>query len=360
MCFRLGFLARESTFLKLFVCAVLPTAAAPPAAQRTLRIIAGSGEPGYGGDGGPAAAARLAFPEGVAADVSGNIYIADFENHRVRRVDRAGRIATVAGTGQHGFSGDGGPATAARLAFPSGVAADSAGNLYIADEGNRRVRRVDARGNIATIAGAGEESTGAAQPIFPSGVAVDGAGNVYIADDENHRVLRVDRAGKVTAVAGSGEPGYGGDGGPAAAARLYFPVGAALDDAGNLYIADRSNHRIRKVDRAGIMTTVAGSGEPGFDGDGGPATAARLRFPGGAAVDSAGNLYVADSGNDRIRRVDAKGKITTIAGPFAPGNGGNNARPLSPAGIAVDAASNIYIAEDANHLIRLLAASPEP
>ena len=356
MRFRPASLARESILLKLLVCAVLPTAAA--AAEWTMRTIAGNGEQGSGGDGGPATAAQLAFPEDVAVDGAGNVYIADFDNHRIRRVDRAGNIATVAGSGEHGFSGDGGPATAARLAFPSGVALDGAGNLYIADEGNRRVRKVDAQGNIAAAGGGGGETDGA-QPIHPSGAAVDSEGNLYIADGRNHRVLKADRAGKMTAVAGSGGQGYAGDGGPAAAARLYFPVGAAVDRAGNLYIADRSNHRIRKVDRAGNIVSVAGNGEQGYAGDGGPATAARLSFPVDVAVDGAGNLYVADSGNDRIRRVDAQGEITTIAGPAASANGGNNApaRPIQPSGVAVDDRGNVYFADAANHCIRLLTAT---
>ena len=277
------------------------------------------GERDFSGDEGPATAARLTFPFGVAVDGAGNLYIADSSNHRIRKVDATGTITTVAGTGEFGFGGDEGPATAAQLFLPIGVAVDGTGNLYIADAGNQRIRKVDATGTITTVAGTGERDFSgdeglatAAQLDFPFGVAVDGTGNLYIVDTYNHRIRKVDATGTITTIAGTGERDFSGDGGPAVRAALYFPIGVAVDSAGNLYIADSSNHRIRKVDATGTITTIAGTGEFGFSGDGGPAVLARLAFPGSVTVDGTGNLYIADTENHRIR------KLTPMTGPVAP------------------------------------------
>ena len=296
-------------------------------------IVAGTGPGegaggagGYGGDGGPAVEAQLYGPRGVAVDSSGNLYIADSANHRIRRVDPAGTITTVAGTGSKGFSGDGGPAVQAQLDDPSGVAVDPAGNLYIADNENNRIRKVDASGTITTIAGknfgveVGNRAYWAvdAQLNGPYFVATDAAGNVYFSEitadptgsipgGGNFRIRKVDVSGIMTTVAGNGKRGFSGDGGPGAEAMLHGPGGVATDAAGNVYFADRFNHRIRRVDASGIISTIAGSGgygtheEGGFSGDGGPAVEARLNIPIGVAVDSAGNVYVADSENHRIR-----------------------------------------------------------
>ena len=313
----------------------------------TITTIAGTGELGFSGDGGPAVEAELYNPYGVAVDGAGNLYIADTFNHRIRKVDSSGVITTIAGTGERGFSGDEGPAVEAWLYNPYGVAVDGAGNLYIADTDNHRIRKVDSTGTITTVAGTGERGFGgdggpatAAQLAPPAGVAVDGAGNLYIADRGNHRIRKVDSTGTITTVAGTGERGFGGDGGPATAARLTFPRGVAVDSAGNLYIVDRGNHRIRKVDSAGVITTVAGTGERDFSGDGGPAVEAELYYPLGVAVDEAGNLYIADTDNHRIRKVDSTGTITTIAAGL-----------YYPNGVAVDEAGNLYIADTGNHHI---------
>ena len=233
---------------------------------------------GYGGDGGPAASAALDSPAGVAADAAGNLFIADTGNHRVRRVDAAtGVITTVAGTGTFGYAGDGGPATSAALAIPSAVAVDAAGNLFIADAGNSRVRRVDAA------------------------------------------------TGVITTVAGTGAPGYGGDGGPATGAALNDPSGWRWTPRATCSSPTRATSRVRRVDAAtGVITTVAGTGAAGYGGDGGPATAAALNYPAGVAVDAAGNLFIADTYNHRVRRVDAAtGVITTVAGTGAAGLGGD-------------------------------------
>ena len=340
-------------------------------AAGVITTVAGDGTEGYGGDGGPAVAAQLHWPIGVALDGAGNLYIADEGNNRIRKVDAAGVITTVAGDGTEGYGGDGGPATAAQLRFPTGVAVDGAGNLYIADLRNYRIRKVDAAGVISTVAGDGTEGYGgdgdpatAAQLNRPIGVALDGAGNLYIADYWNHRIRKVDAAGVITTVAGDGTRDRNGDGGAATGARLNHPAGVAVDGAGNLYIADRLNHRIRKVDAAGVISTVAGYGptgedEGGFRGDGGPATAARLNIPIGVALDGAGNLYIADTGNDRIRKVDAAGVISTVAGGESLGDGGaaTGARLSDPSGVAVDGSGNLYIADTSNGRIRKVDAA---
>ncbi len=336
-------------------------------AHGNIATVAGTGTRGFSGDGGPATAAQLFSPHGVAADRAGNLYIADRNNSRIRRVDAHGNISTVAGTEKDGFSGDGGPATAARLSFPLDVAVDGAGNLYIADTGNDRIRRVDAHGNISTVAGAGEGFSGdggpatAARLYLPYGVAVDGASNLYIADTGNQRIRRVDAHGNIATVAGTGTRGFSGDGGPATAAQLFFPHSVAVDGAGNLYIADTDNHRIRRVDAHGNIATVAGAEAFGFGGDGGPATAAQLWQPESVAVDAAGNLYIADTENHRIRRVDAHGNISTFAGTETHGFSGDGgpataARLDFPYGVAVDGAHNLYIADTFNSRIRRVDA----
>ncbi len=333
-----------------------------------IETVAGTGTAGYGGDGGPATGAQLNGVYGVAADASGNLLLAGWNSHRVRRTDAGGTIATVAGTGVAGFAGDGGAATAARLDGPYHAVADGAGNLYVADTRNHRVRRVDAAdGTIATIAGTGTAGYGgdggaatAAQLNNPVRLALDGAGNLYVADSGNHRVRRVDAAdGTVSTVAGTGDPGSAGDGGAATAAQLFAPYGLAVDGAGNLFIADTFNHRVRRVDAAsGNIATVAGTGISGFGGDGGAATAAQLDGPHDVAVDTAGNLYVADATNHRVRRVAAAdGTIATVAGTGDQGFGGDGAAATAakldgPVGLALDTTGGLRIADVGNHRVR--------
>ena len=336
----------------------------------TITTVAGSGEGGFSGDGGPATRAQLFFPQGVAVDSAGNLYIADRNNHRIRRVDSTGTITTLAGTGESGFSGDGGPATQAQISWPIGVAVAGTGNLYIGDSRNHRIRRVDATtGTIATIAGTGQagfsgdgDPATQAQLYYPFGLTVDGAGNLYIGDSNNHRIRKVDAAtGTIDTIAGTGVRGCCRDGGPAVEGRLFNPFGVALDGAGNLYIADAINDRIRKVDATtGTITTIAGTWQDGFGGDGGPATEALLYVPRGVAVDSAGNIYIADSLNDRIRKVDAAtGTIATVAGRTFGGDGdpATLAHIHEPNGVATDGAGNLYIADSNNHRIRKVDAT---
>ncbi len=343
------------------------------AATGIITTIAGTGTAGYNGDG-PATGATLYNPSGVAVDVSGNVYIADRYNYRVRKVTAAtGIISTVVGTGTGGFSGEAGPGINAQLNQPLGGAIDSAGNLYFADYYNQRIRKlIVATGIVSTVAGSGfagfegdggMATAGALQ--YPTAVAVDGAGAMYIADYYNHRVRKVAaptvRTLVMTTVAGDGVAGYNGDG-PAVTARLYNPRGVAVDGAGNLYIADFNSARIRKV-TAGVISTVAGTGIAGYTGEGGPATAARLYGPIAVAVDSAGNVYLADYYNQRIRKITvATGIITTIAGNGSAGFSGDGLQATTaqlyyPTGVAVDAAGNVYIADQYNQRIRKVTAA---
>ena len=331
-----------------------------------IETVAGTGERGFSGDGGPAAEAGLDSPSGVAADSVGNVYVADSGNHRVRRIGPSGRIETVAGTGERGFSGDGGSAAEARLDSPSGVAADAAGNVYVADAGNRRVRRIDLSGIITTAAKSGTPSGQgdgglASEALFSNAlgsVAIDGVGNVYVADRDHHRVRRIDPAGFVSTFAGTGEAGFGGDGGPAASAQLDSPTGLLKDAAGYVYVADAGNHRIRRIDPSGRIETVAGTGEQGFSGDGGPAAQARLDSPSGVAADAAGNVYVADAGNRRVRRIDLSGIITTAAKsgtPSGQGDGGLASEALfsnALGSVAIDGVGNVYVADRDHHRVR--------
>jgi sugar lactone lactonase YvrE len=331
-----------------------------------ITTVAGNGIAGFSGDNGPATEAQLNAPKGIAVDSAGNVYFADGSNFRIRKVSK-GVITTVAGSGIFGFGGDNGPALSAGLAYMHGIAVDSAGNLYIAiaDTDNQRIRKVS-NGVITTVAGNGTPGfSGDNGPATSAqlntaatslSIAVDAADNLYIADSGNQRIRRVSN-GVITTVAGNGTPGFSGDNGPATSARLSSPLSAAVDSAGNLYIADSGNSRIRKVSN-GVITTVAGNGTFGFSGDNGPATSAQLSDIRGIAVDPAGNLYIADSGNSRIRKV-SNGVITTVAGNGTLGFSGDNgpatgAQINAPRGVAMDSAGNLYIAEVNNHRIRVL------
>jgi class 3 adenylate cyclase len=291
-------------------------------ADGTVSTIAGTGQAGVQGDGGPATSAELDGPQSVAIDSSGDVFIADSQNNRVQEVTAGGLMTTFAGTGQSGYSGDGGPASQARLSDPTGVAVGFGGAIFIADSGNNVIREatrdpVTGAYVIATFAGTGDagyngEGGQANSALLddPQCVAVDAENNVYVADTLNYRVEKVTVAGIISTVAGSGDPSFSGDRGPATSASLDFATGRisgggclAVDTKGDLFIADGLSNRVREVAVDGIITTVAGNGTAGFAGDKGPATEAELDLPLGVVVDAAGRLFIADSDGDRIRRV---------------------------------------------------------
>ncbi|MFC1824061.1 SMP-30/gluconolactonase/LRE family protein [Thermodesulfobacteriota bacterium] len=308
-----------------------------------ITTVAGTGSAGFSGDGGPADSAKLNYPRFICGDTSGNIYIADDHNHRIRKIDGdTGDITTVAGSGTQGYNGDDIAATSANLNYPNAVWVDGLGNIYIGDEQNHRIRKVDGEtGIITTVAGtgtAGYSGDGAAATsakLFLQrdvGVWADDDGNIYIADNGNHCIRKVDGGtGDITTVAGTGSAGYSGDGAAATSAELNYPNGVWVDDDGNIFIADQSNHCIRRVDEStGDISTIAGTGTAGYSGDGGPSPNAQLNAPHIAWTDAGGDLYIADTGNNRIRKVDSQtGIITTIAGTGTAGYGGDLGPALS-------------------------------
>ncbi len=345
-------------------------------AQGSIQTLVGTGAAAYSGDGGFASAASVNHPRGLALDANGNLYFADTDNSRVRRVAPNGVISTVVGTGNFGYGGDTGLAVNATVSDVMAVAVDGAGNLYIADASNRRIRKVGSDGKITTIAGTGVEGySGDGGPATsamigrPVALAFDGSGNLYFADSSAQRIRKISTNGTITTVAGNGAQAFAGDGGSATSASLGFPLGVAFDASGNLYIADADHNRVRKVTPGGIITTFAGNGQGGFSGDGGPAANASLNIPSDVAVDSAGNVYIADAGNNRVRKVDPSGKITTIAGMGTNGyNGDGNASTESllnyPWALAINGTGGVYISDRANNRIRFipgtLTAPPPP
>jgi len=343
---------------------------------QTITTVAGNGNAGSSGDGGPAKNAALQ-PNGVTVDNAGNIYIADFATSVIRKVSTAGIISTVAGyaTEPMQYTGDGVPAVQSSIYIlerHTGLAADAAGNLYIADTGHDRIRKVDKAGMITTVAGhgssfpffAGDDGPATQATLFqPTGLALDGAGNLYIADTQNFRVRKVDTKGIIKTVAGNGQSGNSGDGGPATSATLSVPLGVAVDSAGNLYIADQGTWSVRKVDTKGIITTVAGDGMFGFGGMGGPATSATLATPYAVEVDGSRNIYIADNGNARVLEV-ASGIINTFAGMGGQGGPVGDGGPpseasLIPNALAFDGMGNLYVADTENNSIRKITL-PHP
>ena len=331
----------------------------------TMTRYAGSGQSGFSGDGGPAANASFRVPAGLAFDSEGNLYIADRENHRVRKVDPKGYISTFAGIGEAGFSGDEGPAVKARLNLPSGVVVDKKGNLYISDRSNDRIRVVDKKGVIRTYAGSGVAGfQGDAGPALkaqldkPFGIALDETKNLYIADRNNNRVRKVSPDGIITTVAGDGGFFFMGDNGPAYRASVAAPTGVALDSKGNLYIADRNNNRVRVVDRTGMIRTVVGTGQQDYNGDSEVARETNLYLPFGLTVDSNDNLLVIDRSHYRIRRIDPKsGQVETVAGNgvklFAGDGGPATGATLSfPHGMSVDKEDNLIFSDKGHFRIR--------
>lgn len=309
-----------------------------------IDTIAGNGQSGYSGDGGHAINAIFGWINGIAFDSAGNFYIADTNNYRIRKVDTNGIITTVAGNGKYEFSGDGGPANKAGLIYPTDINIDLADNLYIIDRW--RIRKVDTNGIITTVVGngtrgvSGDGGLAINAQISPNWIASDSVGNLYIVETNYNHIRKVDTNGIITTVVGNGKNEFSGDNGPAIKAGLAWPKGIKVDSAGNLYIADSYNHCIRKVDASGIIKTVAGIGQTGiygfFSGDGGPAINARLSSPYSLAIDSVGNLYIADSQNLRIRKVDTSGIITTVVGNGQSGFNGDG-------GLGIQASLSYYV-----------------
>ena len=330
-----------------------------------LADVVGTGASGHSGDGGPALKAQLRVPAGLTFDADGNLYIADRDNHRVRKVDKKGIITTVAGNGTAGFSGDGGPATQASLNLPSGVVVDKKGNLYIADRSNDRVRMVNTKGIIQTIAGNGNEGYhGDNMPALkatldkPFGLALDKDNNLYIADRGNNRIRKVDRSGMISTVAGDGGYYFIGDNGPAYRASIAGPTDVAVDGKGNIYIADRNNNRIRVVNKLGMIRTLMGTGQQDYNGDSELARETNLHLPFGVALDKNGDLLVIDRSHYRIRKLILKGnRVTTVAGnglKLFGGDGGpaQGANIEFPHGIDVDSKDNVIFADKAHYRIR--------
>jgi trimeric autotransporter adhesin len=303
-----------------------------------INTIAGNGTAGFGGDSGPASSAELNGPSGVAIDSGDNLYIADPGNNRIRKVAAgSGVITTIAGNGSAGYSGDNGPASGAELNLPGGVIIDSAGGVYIADKGNNVIRRIDTSGTITTVAGnnaegySGDNGLATNATLYgPAGVAV-GGGNLYIADTNNNRIRMVNSVGTITTIAGDGTAGYTGDNGPATSATLNKPAAVLVGSTGTLYIADTGNDVIRMISTTGTISTIAGTGVAGYSGDGGAATSARLDSPYGLNADSAGDLYIADSMNNVVRMVSTAGIISTIAGNGINGYSGDGAEATGAA-----------------------------
>ncbi len=386
-----------------------------------INTIAGTGTAGYSGDGGPGTNAMLQNPSGVVIDAIGNVYIADIGGKRVRKLDTGGIITTFAGNGVAGITGDHGSATAAELYNPSsvsidnlgnvyitdqtygyvrkvdtsgiinyfaggggliteGIHADSAelyqtsgiiydgvGNLYVVDKGLFRVRKINVSGIINTVAGNMQDSylgdnyaASAAGLQYPCDVATDASGNLYIADQTNNRIRKIDNLGIITTIAGNDTLGFTGDGGPATSAQIYSPIAVATDISGNIYFSDHHNQRIRKINSSGSISTIAGTGTIGFSGDGGPATAAMIAYPYQITTDIHGSIYFADEGNNRIRKINSTGIISTIAGCSSTSGFGGDGGPATlahlrfPTGVAVDRSGNVYIADMINNRVRKL------
>jgi len=345
-------------------------AAPAQAAPGDIFTFAGSGAAGFGGDGGPATSATLRQPTAVAWLGDGSVLVADYANHRIRRISPSGQITTVAGTGTAGYSGDGGPATSARLNWPLDVEPTADGGFLIADLGNRRVRRVSPAGIVTTVAGTGAGGASgdggpatSARLDAPTGVAVTTDGGFFVVDAATHRVRRVSPGGTIARVAGSGQPGGTGDGGPAVTAQLNTPVGVAALPDGGFVVTEYEGHRVRRVSAAGVITRVAGAGTAGFSGDGGAATAARLNKPVGVSTTSDGGFLIGDSQNGRVRKVSAAGTIATVAGSTVRGYAGDGGPAvLAQLRTASAAAENpngaIVIADSEDNRLRLVEGRP--
>ncbi|MHA6482393.1 cadherin-like beta sandwich domain-containing protein [Paenibacillus sp. strain BS8-2] len=335
-----------------------------------IYTLAGTGDAASNGDGGAAAAAAVKGPEGIAIDSAGNLYIAEPTASRVRKVDKlTGIITTVAGDGVESYSGDGGAATSAQLRYPTSVALDSSGNLYIADTMDSRIRKVDTHGTITTFAGTGIVGSSGdggdaaeAELSYPTGLAFDSAGNLFFAEGGTHKIRKINNSGIIETIAGTGSYGYSGNGGAAINARLNRPSYLAFDGSDNLYISDTGNFSIRKIDTSGIISTVLGQGSQGYTMEGELASSSYMGYPTGLAFDSAGNLYVSEYLYSTIKKIDTSGVVTTIAGITSPIYGGDGGLAVSaavanPQGLAINSDGWLHIADSSNNRIRRIGPS---
>jgi len=333
-------------------------------------ILAGTGKAGYGGDGGHISAVQLNVPSEIFVTSSGELYIVDTSNYRIRRVDVEGTTTTVVGTGQRVYTGDDIHASKTGILNPSSVVVDGQGSVYFSEWSGHRVRKVDPSGNVTTIAGNGESGyVGEGLPATetslwtPSRIFLDGKGNLFIAEWSANRIRKVDASGTITTVAGNGERKFSGDGGPATEASIDRPNGLFVTKTGDIYISDLGNNRIRKIDKDGTIQTVAGDGAPMGYGDGGPATDAAINAPAGLFVDDEGNLFISDSRNNRIRKIDPSGTIRTIlnAIPVRGKDGKTVAAKLrSPTSVFVDAKGSIYVSDGSMHRVIYLSEAAAP
>lgn len=336
--------------------------------SQTIITVAGTGVSGFSGDGNLATNAELNLPNSVAFDKNNNTIFVDGNNNRVRKISSSGIINTIAGTGTAGFSGDNGPATLAEIS-PISIATDTAGNIYFS-ESTHRIRKINTAGIISTIAGTGTGgyngdgiAATAAQLFYPYLGAADNFGDLYFSDYDNHRVRKIDVRGIISTVAGNGTSGYSGDGGPATAAEIRNPVFMSMSASGDIYIPDNTGGRIRKVDAAGIITTIAGNGLVGNTGDAGAATVAKLNLPNSVTVDDTGNIYIASTGANVIRKVDRMGIISTIAGTGIAGYSGDGGPATAaelnrPNHIAFNKTGNLFIADMNNNRVRMIEYKP--
>lgn len=360
-------LTAEFSLRPILVAVLFATASATSVAQN-ISTIAGTGARGTPTDNVVGTSSTVDGTNGIALDRFGNLFVTDSNHHRVRKIGLDGKITTVAGTGTQGFAGDGAAATAAQLNYPTTIAINAAGELFIADYGNHRVRKIAADGKISTVAGSGTEgfagdgsAATAAQLNNPVGVAIAPNGDLLIADSQNHRIRRVNSSGIISTVAGTGTLGFAGDGAAATSAQFSYPGAMSFAADGSLLVADYGNNRVRKIDTSGNVSTFAGSAGVGFSGDAAAATSAQLNGPFGVSLGTNGSVLIADQINGRIRKVAADGVISTVAGggsSFTLGDGAaaTSAFLLSPSGVAANAAGDVFISDRGNLRVRKVAS----